>query len=456
MKTVSSVNPANGKEIAAYTLLDKSRFDTVLEKSRHGFGTWKDLTVEERAALLLKVAVIIETGIQEYAAIATAEMGKPIAQAVAELDKSVVALRYYAANAAAFLEPRAIPTVNRKSYVTYRPLGTVLAVMPWNFPYWQVFRVMGPVLLAGNAMLLKHASNVTGCALAIEAILQEAGLPDGVFRTLVIDAEDTEYFIAHPVVQAVTFTGSTATGKKIAAMAGRYIKKQVLELGGSDAYIICEDADVQLAARSLAQSRMNNAGQSCIAAKRFIVHQAVKEAFLSSLGQEMQQYTIGDPEASGCKLGPMARPDLRDALHLQVQKSVSMGARLVMGGYIPGNEGAYYPPTILADVRKGMPAYEEEFFGPVAIVITAATEEEAIQIANDTVFGLGGGIFSADEDKAFRMAELLIDAGTVNVNSCVVSEPSLPFGGIKESGYGRELSRNGLMEFVNVKTIVAK
>lgn len=454
--SVTSVNPADGKAIASYTVLEASGFDKVLQSSSEGFERWKRLSVRERADFILRIAAVIESGLHRYAAIATAEMGKPISQSVAELEKSAVSLRYYAAHAEAFLQPEMIPTSNRKSYVAYRPLGTVLAVMPWNFPYWQVFRVMGPVLLAGNAMLLKHASNVSGCALAIESILKDAGLPEGVFRALIIRAEDTEYFIAHPAVQAVTFTGSTATGKKIAATAGRYIKKQVLELGGSDAYIVCEDADLRLAARALAQSRMNNAGQSCIAAKRFIVHKAVEEEFIALLSEEMRQYEMGDPAAPSCKLGPMAREDLRNDLHRQVEESVALGARMVMGGYIPDREGAYYPPTILAGVAKGMPAYSEECFGPVAIVITVASEEEAVRVANDTAFGLGGGIFSRDEERAFRIAELLVDAGTVNVNSCVVSEPALPFGGIKESGYGRELSRNGLIEFVNVKTIVAK
>ncbi len=454
--SVSSVNPANGKAIATYNVLEASGFDAVLRNSSEGLERWKSLTVGERAAFMLRIADVIEADLHRYAAIATAEMGKPISQGVAELEKSAVSLRYYGAHAEAFLQPEVISTANRKSYVVYRPLGTVLAVMPWNFPYWQVFRVMAPVLLSGNVMLLKHASNVSGCALAIGSILKDAGLPEGVFQALIIQAEDTEYFISHPAVQAVTFTGSTATGKKIAATAGRYIKKQVLELGGSDAYIVCEDADLRLSARALAQSRMNNAGQSCIAAKRFIVHKAVEEEFIALLSEEMQQYEMGDPSAPSCKLGPMAREDLRNELHRQVRESVALGARMVMGGYIPDREGAYYPPTILAGVAKGMPAYSEEFFGPVAIVITVASEEEAVRVANDTVFGLGGGIFSRDEERALRIAELLVDAGTVNVNSCVVSEPALPFGGIKESGYGRELSRNGLMEFVNIKTIVAK
>lgn len=452
--TIQTINPVNNAILKTYNLLEPSDFGAVLEASRKGYEVWRTMPLQERCNYILRIADEIDRNIHKYAMIATQEMGKPVQQSIAELKKSAMSLRYYAENAVAFLHPDQIPSENKNSFVSYQPLGTVMAIMPWNFPYWQVFRVMAPVLLGGNAMLLKHASNVTGCSLAIQEIVEHAGLPSGVFQSLVVRASQTEQLIAHPYVQAVTFTGSTEVGKQIAATAGRYLKKQVLELGGSDAYIVCEDADLHLAAAALAKSRMNNAGQSCIAAKRFIVMDSVVKPFLELLRAAMEAYEMGNPEDDACNLGAMARPDLRDELHRQVQASVAKGAKIAMGGYIPEHEGAYYPPTILTQVTKGMPAYHEEFFGPVAIVITAATVAEAISIANDTAYGLGGGIFSSNEAKAMELAEQCIEAGTVNINSCVVSNPKLPFGGIKESGYGRELSRNGLMEFVNIKTVV--
>jgi succinate-semialdehyde dehydrogenase/glutarate-semialdehyde dehydrogenase len=363
---------------------------------------------------------------------------------------------YYAAEAHGFLKPETIATDASRSLVAFCPLGVVLAVMPWNFPLWQVFRFVAPALMAGNAGLLKHSSNVSGCALAIEEIVKTAGFPPGLFRTLLVSSKAVAGIIEAPEVQAVTLTGSTPAGRSVAATAGRVLKKSVLELGGSDPYLILEDADLELAAESCAASRLINSGQSCIAAKRFIVVDEVRARFEELFVERMRARRLGDPLEDGVDVGPQARTDLRDELHEQVAKSVAAGARALLGGSRPAGPGAFYPPTLLTGVRKGMPAHDEELFGPVAAVIAVKDEAEAVRVANDTVFGLGAAVFTRDAARGERIATHALEAGSCFVNSFVKSDPRLPFGGIKESGYGRELGSYGIREFVNVKTVYVK
>jgi len=448
-----SVNPFTGKEIGKYKPDTPTIIKHKLDTAHNAFEKWKHVSVRQRAAYLKMLADYLQKNKHRMAETATAEMGKPLVQSITEIEKSAVTLEYYASNAARFLEPEMVETEAQKSYVSFQPLGIVLAIMPWNFPYWQVFRAMGPILLGGNAMLLKHASNVTGCGIEIEKALVAAGMPEGLFQTLLLPSSETEPVIAHKLVNAITFTGSTSGGSKVAAVAATHLKKQVLELGGSDAYVILADADLKRAVEICVQSRLNNTGQSCISAKRFVVESKVINTFTTQMTEIMQQRKYGDPMNPSSQLGPMARADLRDQLHRQVMASVERGAKIMCGGFIPEDTGAFYPPTVLTNVKKGMPAYDEELFGPVASIIEARDEEEAIRIANDSIFGLGGAVFSRDIKKAEQIAEERIQAGSVFVNDFVRSDARLPFGGIKQSGYGRELSLYGLREFVNIKTI---
>lgn len=450
---LSSYNPFNGELIRQYPVDDHEILREKLARSNTAFEKWSRISPRQRAAYLKSLSDYLLKHKHRLAEKATLEMGKPIAQSLAELEKSAGALKYYSENGPRFLEEEIVETEAQKAYVTFQPLGTILAIMPWNFPYWQVFRAMGPVLMAGNTLLLKHASNVTGCALAIEKAMDEAGIPDFIFQTLVIPSADVASVIADPAVKAVTFTGSTEAGRQVAATAASHLKKQVLELGGSDAYIILEDADMAKAVELCTQSRLNNSGQSCINAKRFVVVKSQLNTFAAQMAKEMQQRKMGDPLDAATQIGPMARKDLRAALHQQVLKSIAMGAKAICGGFIPEGPGAFYPPTVLIDVKKGMPAYEEELFGPVAAIIAAEDEAEAIAIANDSAFGLGGAVFSRDTDRAEKIAATQIQAGSVFVNDFVRSDARLPFGGIKQSGYGRELGYYAIREFVNIKTI---
>ncbi len=380
------------------------------------------------------------------------EMGKPLAQGEAEAEKCAWACEYYAERAADFLADQPHESDATRSFVRFDPLGPVLAVMPWNFPFWQVFRFAAPTLMAGNTGLLKHASNVPRCALQIEEVFRDAGFPDGVFRTLLIGAEAVARLIADPRVRAVTLTGSERAGTAVAAQAGRHLKKSVLELGGSDPFIVLEDADIDLAARTAADARLINSGQSCIAAKRFIVVERVFERFLERFVAEMGARRLGDPLASGTQVGPQARADLRDTLHRQVEESRRRGASVLLGGQVPPGPGAFYPPTVLAAVEAGMPAFDEEVFGPAAAVIRARDEGESIRLANASTFGLGASLWTQDRARAERLVGE-IEAGAVFVNGLVKSDPRLPFGGVKRSGYGRELSEYGIREFVNVKSV---
>ena len=414
---------------------------------------WRKTSFEQRAARMLEAANTLRRKKEQYGKLITEEMGKPLAEAIAEVEKCAWVCDYYAQYAEQFLKDEPVQTDASHSFVSYRPLGVVLAVMPWNFPFWQVFRFAAPALMAGNAGLLKHASNVPRCAQAIQDLFEESGFPKGIFTNVYTPGSEVEKIIAHPLVKAVTLTGSGPAGSAVAAAAGRYIKKSVLELGGSDAYLILEDADVAEAAKICATSRLINSGQSCIGAKRFIPLPAVYDDFVEAFKAEMAAAKTGNPMAEGTRVGPLARHDLRDELHQQVLKSIAMGATCVLGGQLPPSEGAFYPPTVLTGVLPGMPAWEEELFGPVAAVIRAKDENDAIRIANSSSFGLGAAVFTSDSDRGMRMAREELEAGACFVNGFVKSDPRLPFGGIKLSGYGRELSLHGIREFVNVKSV---
>jgi succinate-semialdehyde dehydrogenase/glutarate-semialdehyde dehydrogenase len=381
------------------------------------------------------------------------EMGKPLRGGLSEVEKCAWVCEYYAEHGAAFLRAESIQTDAHRSYVTYQPLGVVLAVMPWNFPFWQVFRFAAPALMAGNGALLKHASNVPGCALAIEEVLHKAGFPEPLFRTLLISSEAVAPVIANPKVAACTLTGSTPAGRAVAAQAGKMLKKSVLELGGSDPYLILADADIEQAAALCATSRLINSGQSCIAAKRFVVVEPVYDAFREAFVAQMKAAKMGDPLAEDTVVGPQARHDLRDELHAQVTQSIQQGAEPLLGCAVPSRPGAYYPPSVLDGVHKGMPAFDEELFGPVAALIRAPDEQQAIRLANDSCFGLGAAVFTRDRARGERIAARDLEAGCCFVNTFVKSDPRLPFGGVKESGYGRELGRYGIREFVNIKTV---
>jgi len=453
---MDSVNPFNGKLIRQYRNHTDGEVDAIVIAAANAQNSWCRTDFSSRASLMSRAADILDQRAELYGTLITAEMGKTLTESSAEVRKCASVCRYYAENAETQLAPVEIPTEATRSFVAYQPLGVVLAVMPWNFPFWQVLRFAAPALMAGNAGILKHASNVPGCALAIEEVFRDAGFPNGLFGTVLVGGSKVSRIIENPIIKAVTLTGSTPAGQAVAAKAGQMIKKAVLELGGSDPYVILEDADLPMAAASCAASRLLNSGQSCIAAKRFIVVEKVAQQFTELLIGEMKARSMGNPMAPGIDMGPMARIDLRDEVHQQVVDSVSAGAKLVLGGEIPVGTGAFYPATVLTNVIAGMVAYKDEIFGPVASVIIARDEADAIRIANDTHFGLGAAVFTSDLDRGIRIAREELDAGSCFVNDFVKSDPRLPFGGIKESGYGRELHALGIREFMNAKTVVAK
>ena len=450
---IQSVNPATGATLAHYEETSAATVDEIATAAAEAQPGWAARGFEARSEILREAARGLRAGTEEFARLMTDEMGKPIAQAHAEVEKCAWVCEYYAENAWTQLAPSEIATDASRSFVAYEPLGVVLAVMPWNFPFWQVFRFAAPALMAGNAGLLKHASNVPGSALAIERVLHEAGVPEAVFRTLLIGGSGVAAVLEHPGVAAATLTGSGPAGRAVAAKAGAELKKTVLELGGSDPYVILEDADLEAAAETCAASRLINGGQSCIAAKRFVVVDAVYDSFEQLFTARMAERRFGDPYDEANDLGPLARADLRDELHEQVTASVARGARVLLGGEIPERTGAYYPPTVLADVAPGQPAWDDELFGPVAALIRVPDEDSAIRVANGTPFGLGAAVFTRDLARGERIATHELQAGACFVNAFVKSDPRLPFGGIKESGYGRELAEFGIREFVNVKTV---
>jgi succinate-semialdehyde dehydrogenase / glutarate-semialdehyde dehydrogenase len=455
-KNLESINPATGELVRTYPQTSDQEVQEALHRADQTGQAWRRVSVRERAEPLRAVAEILRRHGEEYAALMAEEMGKPLAQGRSEIEKCAWVCDEFAAHAGDFLAPEPVQTDGTKSFVSFQPLGVILAVMPWNFPFWQFFRCAAPALMAGNAVLLKHASNVPGCALAIETAFRNAGLPNGLCRALLLDAGRIEALIADRRVNAVTLTGSVQAGRSIAALAGAQLKKTVLELGGSDPYVVLEDCDLDATVAACVKARLINSGQSCIAAKRFLVVNAVREAFTKRFVAGMEAQQMGDPMAEGTMVGPLARRDLREELHEQVQRSVRQGARILTGGTIPNGPGWFYPPTVLADVRKGMPVFDEETFGPIGAIIGVQNEAEAIQQANDTRFGLGAAVFTKDLTRGERIAVGELEAGNCFVNDLVRSDPRLPFGGIKDSGYGRELSRFGIREFVNVKTVYIK
>jgi len=452
---MKAINPATEELIHDYPAHDAQEVERRLTQAETAFDKWRRTSFGQRTTLLKQVAGILRGQVSDHARLMTEEMGKPIAESESEIQKCAWVCDYFADNAERFLAPEAIETDATHSFVRYDPLGPVLAVMPWNFPYWQVFRFAAPALMAGNVGLLKHASNVPGCALAIEGILQEAGAPEGVFSTLLIGSAVVEEVIKNPIIRAVTLTGSEPAGMAVAAQAGAVIKKTVLELGGSDPFVVLADADLETAAASAALGRTINTGQSCIAAKRFIVDQSIADDFEQSLAERMGRLKVGDPMDRDNHLGPLARGDLVDELHDQVERSIRVGAKLLTGGHRMEGKGHFYAPTVLGGVEPGMPVFDEETFGPVAAVIRATNTDHAIELANRSDFGLGASLWTGDVQRGQALASE-IEAGAVFVNGIVKSDPRLPFGGIKRSGYGRELAAFGIREFVNVKTVWVK
>ena len=450
---LNSINPSNSELIASYEEMTKEEVKIIISDVNSAYQEWRLTSFSHRAQLMKNAAEILQDRKEDLGRLMTFEMGKPFLQAVAEANKCASVCEYYADNAERILENQIIETDASKSYVAYRPIGIVLAVMPWNFPFWQVLRFAAPALMAGNVGVLKHASNVQGCALEIEKIFQDAGFPKNVFRTLVIGSKDVKEVIENPHVKAVTLTGSTPAGKVVASQAGAVLKKTVLELGGSDPYIILEDADLDQAITACMIGRFLNTGQSCIAAKRFIVIESILNEFRTKLLEAMKTQKWGDPFDEDVNIGPMVNIWSRDEVHEQVTASIEKGADLLVGGIIPDVEGAFYPATLLDNVRPGMPAFDDEIFGPVASIISVNNEKEAIQLANQTSFGLGGAVFTKNIESGEKIAANDIEAGCCFVNDFVRSDPRLPFGGIKESGYGRELSEAGIREFTNMKTV---
>ncbi len=454
---LQSINPATGEKLAEFEAWDQATLDLAIRRANAEFLEWSQRTsLATRCELIKNAGKILRAQQDELAKLITLEMGKSINEAKAEVEKSAWVCDFYAEHGPKFLADEPIETDASKSYICYQPLGLVLAVMPWNFPFWQVFRFAAPALIAGNIGLLKHASNVPQCAQAIERIFIEAGLPEGVFTNLMIGSDKVESVIRSRYVRAVTLTGSEPAGRKVAAIAGEELKKTVLELGGSDAFIVMSDADIPAAVEAAVSSRYLNMGQSCIAAKRFIIDQFIYEDFISRLKAAVEaRFVEGDPLDPATTLCPLARQDLLDELHQQVQTCVDYGARLVTGGYQLDHAGCYYAPTILADISSAMPAYREEFFGPVALIFKATEPAHAVGLANATNFGLGGSVWSSDGATAETMA-LRMESGACFVNGMTKSDPRLPFGGVKNSGYGRELSYHGIREFTNVKSIWIK
>ncbi|NTV02967.1 MAG: NAD-dependent succinate-semialdehyde dehydrogenase [Chlorobiaceae bacterium] len=454
---IVTINPATGEPIAEYATMPSGEIDRLLRLVDADFRRWRLTGMEERSRLMKRLAELLREQQEEHARLVSLEMGKPLGQSRAEVGKCAWVCDWFADRAAEFLQPEESEFDGAKGIVRFEPLGVVLGVMPWNFPYWQVLRFAAPAIMAGNGIVVKHAPGVTGCSIAIEKLFVDAGFPEHLYRAVHVALDDvdrlTGFMIDHPAVQAVSVTGSTGAGRAVASKAGRAIKRSVLELGGSDPYIVLDDADLSQAVDVCVASRLLNSGQSCIAAKRFIVHTALIDEFTEMLVRKMRAAKVGDPFANGVDVGPIARADLRDLVHSQVERSVAAGAKLLCGGVFPQGPGYFYPPTVLGGVRKGMAAWEEEIFGPVATVIEVRDDDEAVAVANDSEYGLGSAVFSRDLDRALAIASRL-ETGNCFINSMVKSDPRLPFGGVKLSGYGRELSHHGIREFVNIKTLV--
>jgi len=450
---ICSINPATQELIKEYEEYSDAKVESLIHRAETSFQNYKSIPLHKRIAMMQNVIQVLQKNREEFSVLMTVEMGKPIVQSRAEVDKCIWLCNYYVDNAETFLADELIATDAKKSFIAYQPLGVILAVMPWNFPFWQVFRFAVPNLLAGNGGLLKHSSNVSGTALAIEKIFLEAGFPENIFSTLLISSPKVKNVIEHPLVKAVTLTGSTPAGKSVATTAGNVLKKAVLELGGSDPYIVLEDADLHAAAKTCVTSRLINGGQSCIAAKRFIIVEKIFHEFSRFFLEEMKSHKMGNPMDENVTVGPQARIDLRDELHQQVKASIVQGGELLLGGEIPDIKGAFYPPTVLTNISEENISFKEEIFGPVAPLIKAKDEKDAVRLANNSIFGLGASIFSRDVERAEKIAKQQLQSGSCFVNSFVKSNPRLPFGGINQSGYGRELGLYGMREFVNIKTI---
>jgi succinate-semialdehyde dehydrogenase/glutarate-semialdehyde dehydrogenase len=455
MSSLRSINPVTDKTIKTRPAFSVADTSVIIDAAHTAWLHWRDMGMSARAACLHAVASRLRAQTQDLAELITQEMGKPIKAARSEIEKCAWVCEYFADHAAAMLGEEPIKTEAADSHVCFEPLGVILAVMPWNFPFWQLFRFAAPALMAGNACVLKHASNVSGCALAIERLFREADAPGNLLRTLLIGSDQVEDVIWNEKIRGITLTGSTAAGREIAATAGRALKKTVLELGGSDPYIVLADADVQHAAQACAASRLINGGQSCIAAKRFIIIDVVYDNFARQFVERMRQARMGDPSHDDTELGPLARPDLREALHKQVTSSLEQGASCLLGGELPQGPGNFYPATVLGEVNPGMPVFDEETFGPVAALIRATDTDDAIRLANMSPYGLGSAVFTRDIKQGQDVAKQL-EAGFVAINDFVRSDPRLPFGGVKDSGYGRELGPYGIKEFVNIKTVYIK
>jgi succinate-semialdehyde dehydrogenase/glutarate-semialdehyde dehydrogenase len=449
-----AVDPATAQPGRRYEGHTQDEALAMARAARVAFAGWSRTSLAQRARLMRRAADILRRRRDEFAALMTAEMGKTLTEGLAEIEKCATGCEHYADHAGTYLAEETVDLGGPKAKIVYRPLGVILAVMPWNFPFWQVFRFAAPTLMAGNTAVLKHASNVPGSALAIEEVFREAGFPPDVFQTALIPSSSVQALIEDPSISAISLTGSVEAGRKVATQAGAVLKKCVLELGGSDAYLVLDDVDVEKAAEIAAAARMVNAGQSCVAGKRFIVLPQVREAFEAAMVRRMETYAMGDPADASTKFGPLQSVAARDGIHDQVTRSVAAGARLLTGGELPGRPGAWYPATVLAGVRSGMAAHDEEVFGPVAAIIDAADEADAIRIANDSEFGLGSGVLTADLARGERIASDELDAGMSFVNQNVRSDPRVPFGGVRHSGYGRELGGFGIREFVNIKTVV--
>jgi succinate-semialdehyde dehydrogenase / glutarate-semialdehyde dehydrogenase len=451
-----SINPATGETLAEFAPHSIPEICAAVDAADAAFAKWRREPIAARAEKLRALAATLRAHCDHLARTATEEMGKPITEARAEVEKCAWLCDYYAEHGPAMLADTPAPTEAHESFITFQPLGVILAIMPWNFPFWQVFRAAVPTILAGNSLVLKHASNVPRCALAIENIFRETALPEDLLRVLLVGPDGASVALAHERVRGVTLTGSAAAGAQIAALAGTVLKKCVMELGGSDPYLILEDADLDLAARLCARARCQNAGQTCIAAKRFIVVENVRAAFEEKLLAELRAWAPGDPLHPDTKLGPLARAEGRDALQKQVDASVAAGAKLRLGGAPQSGPGNFYPPTLLTNVGPGMPAFDEETFGPVAAIVSAGDETEAVALANHHRYGLGAAVFTRDLARGRRLAREELDAGVCVVNDIVKSDPRLPFGGVKHSGYGRELGLFGPREFVNIKSVVVQ
>jgi len=447
-----SINPYNGQELAIYTSQSESEVTSMLNKAAEVFTSWKNIPISQRASLMVKAGNVLRENVEEYAQMITAEMGKPISESRAEVNKCAWVCDYYAENAEDFLKDEVILTDAQKSLVKHEPMGCVLAIMPWNFPFWQVFRFAAPTLMAGNTGILKHASNVFGCAKQIEEVFLKAGFPEGVFQNLIVHHDQTERIISSPVIKAVTLTGSERAGTAVGEIAGRYLKKSLLELGGNNAFIVWEDADIDQAVKTAVTARMMNCGQSCIAAKRFILVDGIYDEFVEKFISSVKKLKSGDPADEESQIGTLARKDLADELQSQVKKSIDAGAKLLLGG---NQDNSYHEPTILGDVKPGMPAFDEETFGPLAAMIRAKDEHDAFRLSEMSIYGLGVTVCTTDIEKALNMSDQVSD-GAYFINELVKSDPRLPFGGTKRSGYGRELAKDGMMEFINRKTIYIK